>query len=37
VLAAAGFAALGLMGAGLVIVPILLVIARRSALAAAAS
>lgn len=37
VLAAAGFAVLGLMGAGLVVVPILLVIARRSALAAAAS
>ena len=36
VLTAAGFAVLGLMGAGLVIVPILLVIARRSALAAAA-
>ncbi len=36
VLAAAGFAALGLMGAGLVVVPLLLVIARRSAVAGAA-
>ena len=35
VLAAASFAALGLLGAGLVVVPFMVVLARRSAVAAA--